>query len=294
MDKIAYTEAAAIVPVGRVKPHTDFRGEIESGLHKMLGIGFGKHRGASNLHSYPLDRFGELLPAVGQLILQKAPVPFGLALVEDSYEDTAIVEAVPSETLATRERELLELAKEWLPRLPFEQVDVLIVQELGKNISGSGMDPNVTGRFALPSMPRHITIGRLLVLDLTDKTHGNATGIGMADITTRRAADKIDWHKTYTNHVTAAVLDGAKLPLVADTDQEAVAIAVQTLWGVRPETARIAWIENTLALQELLVSEPLWADLADRPGLEALGEPRPIRFDDAGNLIVEQAELVAR
>lgn len=292
MDRIAYTEADAIIPVARVKPHTDFRGEIESGLHKMLGIGFGKHRGATYLHTFHLGRFGELLPAVGALILEKAPVPFGMAIVEDSYEDTAIVEAVPREAFGTREQELLKLGRAWMPQLPFKQTDVLLVQELGKNISGSGMDPNIHGRFALPEMPRHLAIGRIIVLDLTEETHGNATGIGMADIITRRAADKIDWHKTYTNHVTASVLDGAKMPLVADTDREALAIAVQTLWGVKPETARIAWIKNTLELSQLWVSEPLWAELEQHELVEPIGELEPIRFDAGGGLRVGQPALV--
>jgi hypothetical protein len=284
IDRIAATEADAIVPVARVKPHTDFRGDIESGLHKMLGIGLGKHRGASYLHTFPLDRFGELVPAVGQLVLQRARVPFGIAIVEDAFEEPAIIEAVPSEAFLERERELQQLAKAWLPRLPFDSVDVLLVQELGKNISGSGMDPNVTGRFSLPSMPRHVQIGRLVVLDLTEQTHGNATGLGLADITTRRVAQKIDFHKTYTNHVTANVLDGAKLPLVAETDLEATAIAVRTLWGVQPETVRLAWIKNTLELHTLWVSEPLWAELERRPNLHALGEPRPVVFDASGEL----------
>jgi len=289
MDRIAFTEADAIIPVARVKPHTDFRGEIESGLHKMLGIGFGKHRGASYMHSFPLDHFGHLVPPVGQLVLQKASVPFGIAIVEDSFEDAAIVEAVPGEAFATREPELLRLAKEWLPRLPFDQVDVLVVQEVGKNVSGSGMDPNVTGRFSLPSLPRHIQIGRLVALDLTPETHGNATGLGVADITTRRAAAKIDWHKTYTNHVTACVLDGAKLPLAAESDQEAVAIAVRTLWGTPPQSVRLAWIKNTLELETLWVSEPLWAELSRSGTIEALGEPTPIRFTADGSLVVGSA-----
>jgi hypothetical protein len=284
IDRIAFTEADAIIPVARVKPHTDFRGEIESGLHKMLGIGFGKHRGASYLHTFPLDRFGELMEAVGALVIRKAPISFGIAIVEDAYEDAAIIEAVPSGRMAARERELLRMAREWLPQLPFKDVDVLLVQEIGKNISGAGMDPNVTGRFSLQSMPRHIRIGRLVVLGLTEETHGNAAGVGMADIITRRAADRIDFFKTYTNHVTASLLDGAKLPLVAQTDREAVAIAVSTLWGVKPKTVQMAWIRNTLDLVHLWVTEPLWKEIAGKPHLESCGDPVSVSFDTAGNL----------
>ena len=283
-DRIAFTEADAILPVARVKPHSDFRGELESGLHKMLGIGLGKHRGASYLHAFPLERFGELMAAVGTLVLNKAPVPFGIAIVEDGYDEAAIIEAVPRERMAAREAELLRLAKEWLPRLPFKDVDVLLVQEIGKNISGAGMDPNVTGRFTLPSMPRHIHIGRLVVLDLTEETHGNASGVGMADIITRRAADKIDFFKTYTNSVTAYGLEGAKLPLVAQSDREAVSIAVGTLWGVKPETVRMVYIKNTLELTQLRMTEPLWREIAGDPLFESASDPVPVRFDASGTL----------
>jgi hypothetical protein len=286
IDRLAYTEADLIVPVARVKPHTDFRSDIESGLHKMLTIGFGKHRGASYVHTFPLERFGEMIRAGGQLVLSKAPVGFGIAIVEDSYEDPAIIEAVPGEAFATREPELLEHAKAWLPRLPFDACDILLVQELGKNVSGAGMDPNVTGRFPLESIPKPVQLQWVAVLDLTEETHGNACGIGTADLTTRRAVDKIDLAATYTNHVTAQLLPGAKLPLIAETDREALTIASATLRRRPPETARIAWIKNTLELLELRLSEPLWAEARAHEGLEPLGEPEPIRFDEAGALLV--------
>jgi hypothetical protein len=285
IDRIAYTEADAIIPVARVKPHTDFRNRIESGLHKMLTIGFGKHRGASYVHTFPLDRFGEMIEAGGQLVLREANVPFGIAIVEDGHEDPAIIEAVPGERFQEREPELLCLAKEWLPRLPFPAADVLLVQEIGKNISGSGMDPNVTGRFKLPSIPKPVELTRVVVLGLTEETHGNACGIGFADVVSRRAADEIDLVKTYTNHVTAQVLEGAKLPLVAESDQEALAIATRTLYRRPTEEARIAWIKNTLELEELYLSEPLWAEVSEREELEPLSDPEPIRFD-GGALVV--------
>jgi hypothetical protein len=286
IDRLAFTEADAIVPVARVKPHTDFRSEIESGLHKMLTIGFGKHRGASYVHTFPLERFGEMIKAGGQLVLSKAPVAFGMAIVEDSYEDPAIVEAVPPEAFASREPQLLETARAWLPRLPFEACDILLVQELGKNVSGAGMDPNVTGRFPLESIPKPVRLQWMAVLDLTEETHGNACGIGTADLTTRRAADKIDLTATYMNHVTSQLLQGAKLPLIAETDREALTIAAATLHRQAPETARIAWIKNTLELFELRLSEPLWEEARGHEALEALGDPEPIRFDGAGALLV--------
>lgn len=287
LSKTVLTEADAVVPVARVKPHTDFRHDIESGLHKMLAIGFGKHRGASTIHTYPLDRFGEIIEAAGQHVLTKVNVPFGIAIVEDAYEDPGIVEAVLGSQIGTRERELLEVAKSWLLRLPFESADVLVVQELGKNISGAGMDPNITGRFAEPSIPRPLVVQLLAFLDLTEETHGNATGMGFAELTTRRVVEKLDLAATYTNAVTSQILSAARLPIVAETDQELFAIASSTLRRTPAEEARIAWIRNTLELLELRVSEPLWAEMRTQEHVVAVGEPEPIRFNPEGTLVLE-------
>lgn len=287
LSKTVLTEADAVVPVARVKPHTDFRHDIESGLHKMLAIGFGKHRGASTIHTYPLDRFGEIIEAAGQHVLAKVNVPFGIAIVEDAYEDPGIVEAVLGTAIGSRERELLEIAKSWLLRLPFESADVLVVQELGKNISGAGMDPNVTGRFAEPSIPRPLVVQQLAFLDLTEETHGNATGMGFAELTTRRVVEKLDLAATYTNAVTSQILSAARLPIVAESDQELFAIACSTLRRTPAERARIAWIRSTLDLLELRVSEPLWAEMRTQEHVVAVGEPEPIRFDAEGTLVLE-------
>jgi hypothetical protein len=252
----------------------------------MLTIGFGKHLGASFTHTLPLDRFGAMIEAAGQLVLSKARIPFGIAIVEDGHEDPAIIEAVLGERFMDREPELLALAKEWLPRLPFPAVDVLLLQEIGKNISGSGMDPNVTGRFVLKSIPKPLEVTRLIVLGLTEESHGNAAGVGMADIISRRAADAIDLAATYTNHVTSQLLEGARLPLIAESDQEALTIAVRTLYRRPPAEARIAWARNTLEVGELWMSEPLWSEVRERPELEALSEPEPLRFTPEGALVV--------
>lgn len=286
VDRIAYTEADLVVPVGRVKPHTDFRGPLESGLHKMLAIGLGKHRGAAHLHTYPLSRFSEVVSAAGSLIRARVNVPFGIAVVEDSYEEPAVIEAVLNDGMEVREAELLTMAKAWLPRLPFDSVDILVVQEMGKNISGAGMDPNVTGRFPLGNIRPSVTVGSLLVLDITSASHGNASGIGMADITTARAAGKIDWTATYTNHAAAGSLNGAKLPLVASTDREALDLAARCAVQVASSDLRIAWIRNTLQLAELVVSEPLWASRGPDSQLTALSEPAAMLFDEQGSLVV--------
>jgi hypothetical protein len=262
VDRIALMEADLVVPVARVKPHTDFRGPLESGLHKMLAIGLGKHRGATALHSFPLDRFGELVPVVGALVRAGICVPFGIAVVEDGYEQPAIIEAVLDAGMPAREAELLELAKEWLPRLPFAAADILVVQAIGKEISGAGMDPNVTGRFPINNIKPDVSVTSLVVLDLTESTHGNASEIGMADITTTRAAGKIDWTSTYTN-----------------------CVAARCAVGVRSQDLRIAWVPNTLEVAELRVSEPLWQSMQPRSGLEVLSEPEAVCFDDRGALL---------
>lgn len=283
-DKLALTEADIIVPISRVKPHTDFRGTLESGLAKMLAIGLGNHQGATSLHSVSFSRFGELVPAASSLVRAHARVPFGIAIVEDGYHQPAIVEAVLGDEMERREKELLSLASEWLPRLPFTHADVLVVQELGKNISGTGMDANVTGRFAVADVDTAMEVSMLVVLDLSPGSHGNASGIGMADLTTRRAADKIDWTATYTNQVTSGVLAGAKLPLVAASDREALDIAARCVPGVPTDQLRIAWIMNTLELTTLRVSEPLWADIATVPNVIAVSDPEEVRFTNDGTL----------
>jgi len=285
-DRMAWTQADAIVPVARVKPHTDFRGSVESGLQKMLAIGFGKRNGAIYLHTFPLDRFGELIPAAAGLILQHAKVPFGVAIVEDSYEKAGIVELVPGEAIQAREPELLKQAWEWLPQLPATQMDILLVHEMGKDISGAGMDPNVTGRHTMPLKPR-IHVRRLAVFNLTAKTNGSATAMGMADIVTRRLAESVDLYSTYVNHVSSNSIEGAKLPLVAETEEEAVAIAALTLGRTLPQTASLAWIQNTLRLERLWVNEPLWEEVRDYSMVEPAGDFQPMRFDESGDLAVQ-------
>lgn len=285
-DRIAWTQADAIVPVARVKPHTDFRGSVESGLQKMLAIGFGKRDGATYLHTFPLMRFGELIPAAAGLILQNAKVPFGVAIVEDSYEKPGIIELVPGEAMQAREPELLTEAWNWLPQLPAERMDILLVHEMGKDISGAGMDPNVTGRHTMPLKPR-THVGRLAVFNLTAKTNGSATAMGMADIVTRRLAESVDLYSTYVNHVSSNSIEGAKLPLVAETEEEAVAIAALTLGRTRPQDATIAWIQNTLRLERLWVNEPLWEAVRHNPIVEPAGDFQPMSFDGSGDLAVK-------
>ncbi len=280
VDAIA-AAADHVIPLARVKPHTDFRGSVESGLLKMIAIGLGNHIGAMELHKAPLGEFPRVIEAAAKLILQHVNVPFGVAVVEGARKETALVEAIPGERIAAREPELLKLAKEWLPRLPVEQLDVLVVQEIGKDIAGTGMDPNVTGRFYDPQIRSETTVNRLVVLDLTPQSHGNATGIGMADIVTERAHSKIDWRATYTNEITANLLQGARLPLVTATDKEAISIAAHTTSRRQCADTRLAWIRNTGDVERFWITTPLFNSIREEGTLTACGEPRPIVFHNA-------------
>lgn len=272
-------EADLVVPVARVKPHTDFRGPIESGPTKMLAIGLGKQRGAEAIHAVGLPRLSQTIAETGAVVLEHLRVPFCVAVVEDAYDAAAIVEVVPAEQLVSREPELLVTARQWMPSLPAGELEILVVQEMGKDISGDGMDPNITGRFYLPEMSGEPDVQRLVLLDLTAATHGNATGIGMADIVTRRAADKVDWFQTYTNEVTAHTPHGARLPLVALDDEEAFAVALRTLTAGARSGVRLAWIRNTLSLSRLMVTLPVLESLREGADVQPVSDPVPIAFE---------------
>ena len=281
-------EADWIGVINRIKPHTDFKGEIESGLCKMLAIGLGKHKGAKQYHRAIVNhRFEKVILAVAREMLAKTRVGFGLGIVENSYDETAAVEAFRAEDLEAGERRRLAEAKRWLARLPFSPIDVLVVEEIGKDISGAGMDTNVIGRTFHPRevFPKEPEILRIVALDLTADSGGNATGIGNADFTTRRLADKIDWRKTAINVLTASAPNAAMLPLAFDTDREAIEQALGCIGLVEPEQARVIRIRNTLLLGELECSEAFLPEIEKSPHLEIVGEARPLAFDAAGRII---------
>jgi len=286
-DRIA-SEASWIGIVNRVKPHTDFKGSIESGLFKMMTIGLGKYRGATQYHRANVNHgYETVITAVGREMLAKARIGFGLGVVENGYDETAVVEAFNAGDLEAGERLLLKNAREWMARLPFGHIDVLVVEEIGKNISGSGMDTNVIGRPSNPHepFPADPKILWIVALDLTEDSGGNATGIGNADFTTRRLADKIDWKKTAINTLTACAPNGAKLPLTFDSDREAVESALGCIGLTEPEQARVIRIKNTLMIAEIECSEAFLPDIQKRPDLEIVGEARPLPFDAAGQLV---------
>ena len=283
-------KADGIVVVGRVKPHTDFKGEIESGLLKMMAIGLGKQKGAEMIHWHRTEGYHRLMPEAAGLIMEETPILMGLAIVENARHEIALVTALEPGEIEEEEKKLLERAKELMARIPFREIDVLIVEEIGKNISGVGMDTNVIGRFWLPgeAEPRAPEIKRIVVLDLSEETHGNAIGIGLADVTTRRVVSKVDYDATYVNCLTAGHIETGKIPPALPNDRDAIATALRTCGPIDPEKAKVVRIKNTLELERLWVSESLAEMVPSDPelsqGVEVLGEPRELQFDVLGTL----------
>lgn len=267
-----------IVVINRVKPHTAFKGEIESGLMKMLCVGLGKHRGAEVIHRYGL-RDG--IPRAARIILKKAPVLLGIAILENSLDETMEIKASFPQQFELIDRTLLTRSKELIPKLPFDRIDVLIVEQMGKDISGTGMDTNVIGIWRRIGGERKPDIGCLIVLDLTAESGGNAFGVGLADLTTRRLAEKIDYTKTYANALTAGFWTGAKIPIALESDKEAIDTALKQFNG---KEATVVRIKNTLELEELAISESLLGNIGGK-GIEIKGKPQTLSFDSLGNLI---------
>ena len=287
LDRQAFQGADLVVPINRVKPHTDFTGDIESGLMKMLAIGLGKQKGADTFHRQGFSTFSELIPAVATYMLAHAPIPFGLALVENGHARLRLVEAVPAGCMADRERELLVIARAAMARLPLTAIDVLVVDFIGKDISGLGMDSNVVGRYYAGPTGSGPHIQRIVVRDLTDETEGNAVGIGMADVALRRAVERMDAVKTYMNCVTAKTPEGARIALTVETDREALDVALACCIRVTASQARIARIRDTKHLEWLYASEPLLPELLATGVCEVVRGAHPIGLDRAGRFTDE-------
>ncbi|MHB9115086.1 MAG: nickel pincer cofactor-dependent isomerase, group 22 [Thermoleophilia bacterium] len=279
--------ADAVFALNRVKVHTSFHGPVESGLSKMLAIGFGKHKGAAGLHRLGTASFETLVPAATRLILDSVPVLGGLATVENALEEVALVEVIPGLEIPEREPRLLDLSRSLMSDIPFQHLDVLVVDYLGKDISGDGMDPNITGRHGSPALtdPRRDP-EKIVALRLTGATHGNACGLGLADVTTQAVVDAIDHQSTWTNVVTSLDLAFGRIPMWMDNDRTAIALALSTCAGVDPSRARLLRVHSTLHLAELWVSEDLWqSDGLGHPELEPVSEPEAPAFTEDGRLV---------
>jgi hypothetical protein len=283
IDKYA-AEADGIIVVNRVKPHTAFRGKYESGLMKMMTIGLGKQKGAETCHSEGFKNMAYNVPLFANAILKNANILFGLATVENPYDETCKIIALTKEEIPEKEPDLLIEARSLMPRIKFDSFDVLVVDQIGKNISGDGMDPNITATYCTPYASGGPEIQRVVVLDLTEETHGNANGMGMADFITKRLFDKADLEKSYPNALTATVPQVAKIPMILKNDKEAIAAAVKTCNCIDKENPRIVRIKNSLHIDEIYISEALLEQAKKDPDIEILEEAQYMNFDQNGNL----------
>lgn len=259
----AAMEADAIVPINRVKLHTDFVGDLQSGLCKMLVIGLGNQIGCSSIHEEDPDEFAAIIEAAARLILRKCKVSYGVAVIENAYDETFLVEAVPASQMGEREKELVKIAKKKMPILIPPKIDILVVEEIGKNISGAGYDPNILGKssvlkkFSLP-VPE---IQRMVLTGVTPQSHGNAIGIGLFDVTVREVFEKLDYEAMYANAIACRCIEDCRVPLVAADEEEAIRVAAKCIRNVDKEKLRIVKIKNTLELEYIQVSEAVLEDI---------------------------------
>lgn len=278
--------ADAVLAVNRVKPHTSFHGPQESGLMKMLAVGAGRAEGASMVHRLGWENMVDAIGSIGSVVLERLPVVGGIALVQNGREEHAVVRGVSAARMPEEEARLLELARGYLPRLPVNDLDVLVVREMGKDYSGTGMDTNVIGRLRLegipePELPRIRYLG---VLGLSEASHGNATGIGLADFTTRRLVEKVDPEATYLNCLTSGGPIRAAIPMTLENDKALLEAVWQALKPKHDSEVRMMVIDNTLNLERLRASASLLEEITDTEGIEVSGNPKPLDFDKLGRI----------
>jgi hypothetical protein len=277
--------ADGIVLLNRIKPHTDYHAEYESGLAKMLVIGMGKQDGAMAIHHLGLPGVMEVLPRVAKQILAHSKVRLAVGIIENARDETSLIRAVKADEIMAREPALLDEAKRRMPRLPVRDIDILVVDRLGKDISGVGMDPNVIGRMYVATMPEpdYPRVTMLIVRDISEKGYGNAMGVGLADVTTRRLVDRINYSAMYENLFTAGLLERGKIPIIAETDHEAFGYAFRGCGPLEPQDARIIRMQDTLHVTELHASPSLVTEMQDDPRIEVLG-PVGELFEADGSL----------
>ncbi|MGB4589381.1 MAG: lactate racemase domain-containing protein [Clostridiaceae bacterium] len=283
-DKYAY-ESDGIIVFNKIKPHTDFRGNHESGLVKMCAIGLAKHLGASYFHMMGFPTFADRIPKVAKMFLEKAPIAFGLGVVQNAYDEISELEVIPDDEIMERDEALLKVAKEKIANFKMKEIDVLIIDEIGKNISGNGHDPNITGRSNSKGFEDVLDCKKMFVRGLTEVSHHNACGLSAADMTTRRVMNDIDLDVTWTNVVTATMLNGGKLPMYMNSDKDAIKVCIRTCNGIDFSKVKIVRIGNTAEMEDILVSESYIEELKDREDIEILSEPFEMEFDEEGYLI---------
>jgi hypothetical protein len=276
-----------VLCINRVKSHTSFDRPVESGLTKLIAVGLGKQVGAQNVHRLGPRGYTEVLPQLARIAIDHSPIAFGIALVENADEQLVVIEGVEPDGFAAADERLLKVAKTLIARLPFEHVDGLIVEWIGKEISGAGMDPAVVGRVGIRSVPDpgKPFVNKLAVLGVTEDSYGNAVGLGNADYTTRKVANHIDLLPMYMNSITAAGTEGARIPAVLADDRTVLQAMVATCWRSDLENARLCQIRSTLHLHEILVSPALYGDIEGRPDAERVSDPAPLQFSPTGELL---------
>jgi hypothetical protein len=284
IDKFAYN-ADGVVVINRIKPHTAFRGEIESGLCKMLVVGLGKQKGAESCHSMGFKYLEKNIIKMVDIILKKTSVLFAVATVENAYDRISRIEVIKKDEILETDKYLLMEAKRNMAKIYFNDIDVLIIDRIGKDISGDGMDPNITGRYPTPFAFGGPNVSKMVVLDLTEHTYGNANGMGTADFTTKRLADKVNFEATYVNGLTSTVVKPTHLPTVLESDRQAIQAAIKTCNAFDISSARIVRIKDTLHLDEIYISESLVTEAKDNKRIEIVSEPEELIFDYEGNLV---------
>ncbi len=286
LDKNAFYSDGIIISC-RLKPHNAFRGTVESGPCKMMTVGLGKQKGAEQVHGDGMDRIAMNIPSMAKVVLNKAPILFAIPCLENPYDETCLIEAIAPDNIIKREEELLKIASSNMPSILVGSADVLVVDEIGKNYSGTGVDPNITGTFSTPYASGGLKVQRTCFLRLSEISHGNSLGVGLADCITNAIFEKIDTEVMYPNCITSTVLRSAMIPVVVATEKEAIQICIRTLNKVNENHVRVVRIPNSLHISEIMLSEEYYHDVKNHKyeGLEALDEPAELVFDKEDNLI---------
>lgn len=292
LDRYAFQSDGIIVSC-RLKPHNAFRGTHESGPCKMMTVGLGKQVGASIVHSDGMGQIGKNIPDMAKVVLEKAPILFAIPCIENAYDETCRIEAILPEQILEREAQLLKFAFANMPKLIVGETDVLIVDNIGKNFSGTGVDPNITGTFSTEYATGGIKVQRTCFLNLSPESHGNALGCGLASAITKKIFDDMDVEKMYPNCLTSTVLSSARIPCVTADDKEAIQLCIKTCNGLGENPVRMVRIPNSLHIHRIMLSESYYQDVkaGKYPGVEALDEPAPLKFDQDGNLLGTAADL---
>jgi hypothetical protein len=283
IDKYA-AESDGIVVVGRIKPHTDFRGPYESGLMKMLTVGLGKKKGAELFHLQGPERMAINLQIIGNIILRQAKILFGIGLIENAYDETARIEVLTATEIPEKEPELLLEAWRLMAKSYISDVDLLIVDQIGKDISGDGMDPNITGRFCFPGVTGGMKSQKLAILDITDESEGQMPGLGYGDVTTRRAFNKCDFEASYPNAFISTTFTPFRIPIVLESDREAIAACLKFCGNNDKTNPRVIRIRDTMHMDQIWVSEALIPEVLANPNMRIIGQPEELFFNDFGNL----------